>query len=92
MVAQANELAVNGCRPDLTFVFDVPVEEAYRRRLGRGAEDRLELKGVAFQEKVAAGFRAIAAEDPARAKLIDATRSVEEIFADVSTELRAAGV
>lgn len=91
MVAQANELAVNGCRPDLTFVFDVPVEEAYRRRSGRGAEDRLELKGGAFQEKVAAGFRAIAAEEPARVKLIDAARSVEEVFADVSAELRAVG-
>ncbi|MEE0613392.1 MAG: dTMP kinase [Collinsella stercoris] len=91
MVAQANELAVNGCRPDLTFVFDVSVEEAYRRRSGRGAEDRLELKGGAFQEKVAAGFRAIAAEEPARVKLIDAARSVEEVFADVSAELRAVG-
>lgn len=92
MVARANELAVDGCRPDLTFVFDVPVEEAHRRRSGRGAEDRLELKGLEFQQKVAAGFRSVAAEDPNRVKLIDAARCVEEVFADVSAELRAAGI
>ena len=45
MVSQANELAVDGCRPDLTLVFDLPVEDALRRRSGREAEDRLELKG-----------------------------------------------
>ena len=45
MVSQANELAVDGCRPDLTLAFDLPVEDALRRRSGREAEDRLELKG-----------------------------------------------
>lgn len=92
MVARANELAVDGCRPDLTFVFDVPVEEANRRRSGRSVEDRLELKGVEFQQKVAAGFRAVAAEDPARVKLIDSARDVDEVFASVRAELRAVGV
>lgn len=92
MVARANELAVDGCRPDLTFVFDVPVEEANRRRSGRSVEDRLELKGMEFQRKVAAGFRAVAAEDPARVKLIDAARDIDEVFASVCAELRAVGV
>ncbi len=59
MVSQANELAVDGCRPDLTLVFDLSVEDALRRRSGREAEDRLELKGLEFQERVAAGFRAL---------------------------------
>ena len=92
IVAEANTIAVDGYHPDLTFVFDVPVEEASRRRSGRAAEDRLELKGLAFQEKVAAGFRAIAAEDPARVKLVDAARSIEAIFKDVAHELCAVGV
>lgn len=92
MVAQANMLAVNGVHPNLTFVFDLPVQEAYRRRLGRSAEDRLELKGLEFQEKVARGFRALAAEEPARVKLIDAARSVEEVFASVEQELLHAGL
>lgn len=92
MVSQANELAVDGCRPDLTLVFDLPVEDALRRRSGREAEDRLELKGLEFQERVAAGFRAVAADEPDRVKLIDAGGSIAEVFFGVAAELRSAGL
>lgn len=92
MVFQANELAVDGCRPDLTLVFDLPVEDALRRRSGREAEDRLELKGMEFQERVAAGFRAVAADEPDRVKLIDAGGSIAEVFSGVAAELRSAGL
>lgn len=92
MVSQANELAVDGCRPDLTLVFDLPVEAALRRRSGREAEDRLELKGLEFQERVAAGFRAVAADEPDRVKLIDAGGSIAEVFSGVAAELRSAGL
>ena len=93
MVSQANELAVDGCRPDLTLVFDLPVEDAHRRRSTRtGAEDRLELKGSEFQQKVAEGFRAVAEDDPARVKLIDAGGSIDEVFSSVVDELRSAGL
>ena len=37
---------------------------------------------MAFQERVYKGFCAIAAEEPNRVKLIDATTTVEEVFAD----------
>lgn len=92
MVSQANELAVDGCRPDLTLVFDLPVEDALRRRSGREAEDRLELKGMEFQERVAAGFRAVAADEPDRVKLIDAGGPIAEVFSGVAAELRSAGL
>lgn len=92
MVSQANELAVDGCRPDLTLVFDLPVEDALRRRSGREAEDRLELKGLEFQERVAAGFRAVAADEPDRVRLIDAGGSIAEVFSGVAAELRSAGL
>lgn len=92
MVSQANELAVDGCRPDLTLVFDLPVEDALRRRSGREAEDRLELKGLEFQERVAGGFRAVAADEPDRVKLIDAGESIAEVFSGVAAELRSAGL
>ena len=92
MVSQANELAVDGCRPDLTLVFDLPVEDALRRRSDRAAEDRLELKGLEFQERVAAGFRAVAVDEPDRVKLIDAGGSIAEVFSGVAAELRSAGL
>ncbi len=92
MVARANELAVDGCRPDLTLVFDAPVEAALCRRSGRDAEDRLELKGLEFQHRVAAGFRVVAADEPDRVKLIDAVGSIAEVFSSVVDELRSVGV
>lgn len=92
MVSQANELAVDGCRPDLTLVFDLPVEDALRRRSDRAAEDRLELKGLEFQARVAAGFRAVAADEPDRVKLVDVGGSIAEVFSSVVDELRSAGL
>lgn len=92
MVTRANRIAVDGCHPDLTLVYDIDVEQALRRRSDRAAEDRLELKGLAFQRKVAEGFRALAAEEPQRVKLIDAARPIEDVFADTVNQVRAVGV
>lgn len=92
MVQEANALAVNGHHPDLTLVYDLDVEEALRRRCGRAAEDRLELKGLAFQAKVAEGFRVLASEEPARVKLVDAAQGVDEVFEQTVAELRSCGI
>ncbi len=82
VVARANALAVGACAPDLTLVFDIDPAVAARRRAARD-EDRMEAKGLAYQHRVAEGFRAIAASDPARVHLIDAARDVDAIHADV---------
>lgn len=92
MVTHANNIAVNGCHPDLTLVYDIDVEAALRRRSNRDGEDRLELKGVAFQEKVASGFRALIAEEPERVKRIDAARSIEQVFLQTIGQARLSGL
>lgn len=92
-VGAANELAVDGRHPDLTLVFELPVEEAARRAAVRnGSPDRVEAKGLAYQRRVAEGFRAIAAAEPGRVRLIDAAGTPDEVFARVLTVLRAAGL
>ena len=80
-VKRANALAVGECRPDVTLVFDVDVDVAAARRHGRDAADRLELKGLEYQRRVAHGFRAIAAEEPRRVRVVDASRGIDEVFA-----------
>ena len=80
-VKRANALAVGECRPDVTLVFDVDVGVAAARRHGRDAADRLELKGLEYQRRVARGFRAIAAEEPRRVRVVDASRGIDEVFA-----------
>lgn len=87
-VTRANELAVGACAPDLTLVFDIDPALAAERTVSR-AQDRMEAKGIAYQQRVAEGFRAIAAADPARVKLIDAARDIDAIHADVMVAVRA---
>ena len=60
-------------RPDLTIILDVTEETAKARLIQRDTTaDRYERMGPAFHARVAAGFRAIAAAEPARCRLIDA--------------------
>lgn len=81
-VTRANELAVGACAPDLTLVFDIDPALAAERTVSR-TQDRMEAKGIAYQQRVAEGFRAIAAAEPTRVRLIDAARDIDAVHADV---------
>lgn len=75
-------------RPDLTLVFDLPVDvglaraEAFAKADGH-AETRFESKGVAFHERLRAAFRQIAGAEPERCVLIDAAAGIDEVEAEV---------
>ena len=92
MVRDANNLAVAGTHPALTLVYHITPEQAALRMAARGAADRMEAKGMTFQERVYQGFCAIAAEEPNRVKLIDATATVEEVFEKTVEQIRAYGL
>lgn len=69
-----------GLQPDLTLFFDVPVGVGQDRlRAGQGHLDRFERESVAFHERVRAAYLERAGRDPRRVRLVDATRSVEDI-------------
>jgi dTMP kinase len=71
---------VGEVRPDLTLVFDLPAEVGLARAHARaGAEMRFESKGMAFHERLREAFQAIAAAEPARCALIDATASMDAV-------------
>ena len=74
--------------PDLTLILDAPTLITEARRLARRTDDRYERFDAAFAAKVAAGFRAIAAAEPDRCALIDASGSPEVIEAEISRVLR----
>lgn len=71
-------------KPDLTLVFDLPVDiglaraEAFAKADGH-AETRFESKGVAFHERLRAAFRAIAQAEPERCAMIDAGAGMDEV-------------
>ena len=83
------ELAVGRTVPDLTLLLRVSVEVSEARRAARGATipDRFEEADREFFRRVERGFDAIAASEPDRVKVIDATRSIEEVSAAVWHEV-----
>jgi len=82
-----NSNATSGLTPDVTFVLDIDPEAALRRRQSRGEEDRIELMGLEYQKKVRAGYLEISKLNPDRIVLLDASRSPEEIFGDISDKI-----
>ena len=73
-----NGIAVNGCKPDLTLLYDVSVEVA-QQRVG-SEKDRLEAEGAVFHNKVRNGYLELAKNEPERFAVIDASQSIESVF------------
>lgn len=79
------KLVVGADRPDLTLVFDLPVEVGLERARARAdGEARFESKGLTFHERLRTGYRAIAAAEPRRCVLIDASRPLEAVWEAVA--------
>jgi dTMP kinase len=73
-VGRLNTFSAGGLTPDLTLLFDVPVDEVERRRHAAGVDaDRMESSGRAFYERVRSGYLALAAAEPQRIVRIDGT-------------------
>lgn len=82
---------VIGREPDLTFVLDMEPAAALARGLARRSEEsRFEARGADFQARLREGFRALAAEFPARVRLIDGARAEELVAAEILALARAA--
>jgi dTMP kinase len=89
LIDELEKYVVGATRPDVTLVFDLDPAIGLARAKSRGAgiEDRYERKGLAFHEALRKGFLAIAAAEPARCKLINASLSEAEVFAAVLNAL-----
>jgi dTMP kinase len=80
-VAQVNEFATGGMRPDVTILLDLSPEAAATRA---GVEvDRFEREGLPLQEEVRTAYSELAARDPDRWVVLDADREPEEVHRDV---------
>jgi dTMP kinase len=84
-------VTIGDLKPDLTIILDVPVEVGLKRaaaRRGAGAPDRFEAEDIKFHQELRDAYRQIAAEDPDRCVLIDATPDPDVVAAQVWTVLR----
>jgi dTMP kinase len=78
--------ALLGCTPDVTLIFDVDEDTAAARL--NPLLDRVEAKGREFHRKVRQGYLDLARADPVHFRLIDASRSVEEVWGSLVSFLR----
>ncbi len=76
-------------RPDLTLLLDLPVADGLARAGARGAADRIEREATEFFERVRGAYRARAADDPQRFRIIDSSQSIEAVRAAVESALDA---
>lgn len=76
---ELNAICSGGIKPDLTLLLDIEPARAKERQAGQQA-DRLENEGRHFQEKVRYGYLELALSDPERIRVIDASRSPQEVF------------
>lgn len=83
MVKIVNSYATDGLTPDITFWMDIDPDAGKERVSKMGDFDRLEMEARDFHYRVYEGYRAIAQSEPDRIKRIDASRSVEEISAEI---------
>jgi len=79
-IEKITNFATDNLKPDLTFIFDIPLEVAKERaNLNKRAKDRIENFDEKFFYKVRNGYIKISNTDK-RYKIIDATESIDEIF------------
>jgi dTMP kinase len=83
-----HRVALGDFAPDLTLILDVPVEIGLARAAARSPADRFERLDRAFHERLRQGFREIAAADPARCALIDATGDPQAVHDTVRAVLK----
>ena len=93
IVATLNDFAAGPDRPDLTIILDVDVATAGARMLRRVrpavATDRMEQEPLEFYERVREGYCDLARREPARIRLLDGSRSVDEVESEIWREVSA---
>ena len=70
-------------RPDLTLLMDLPVETGLQRAGKRSTPDRFESQALVFFERVRAGYLSLAAAEPDRFRVIDASQTLAQVSAEV---------
>jgi len=87
---QSLETMVQGdMRPDLTLVLDVPVELGLERAGKRSEPDRFELEKTDFFNRVRQAYLSMAANNPQRYKIIDASQTLKHVQLQIADTLNS---
>ncbi|MFB3925946.1 MAG: dTMP kinase [Syntrophales bacterium] len=90
IIRKMNRFSCGGLKPELTFLFDLPVEAGLARAMKRmselgqdSREDRFEKEQIEFHKRVREGYHFLARREPGRFRIIDGTRDIVTIHRDV---------
>ena len=78
MVKAINNAATQGIKPNLTVLLDISVEKGLARKTKK-RQDRFERENIAFHQRVREGYLKLAANDPERWLIVDASQSRKKI-------------
>jgi dTMP kinase len=87
-VRAINEFGTGGLRPDRTLLLRIDPDAGLARAGGRGEADRLEGERPAFFAAIAEAYDALAAAEPERFTVIDASQEPDAVLADALAALR----
>ena len=82
-IAQLETFVQGDLRPDLTLIFDLPVEVGLARAVARGRLDRFEQEGIRFFEAVRSAYLQHAEAAPSRYRVLDAGQPLSAVQRDV---------
>lgn len=90
-ITKINAFALENYLPDVTVFIDLTPEAAFQRKKGADENDRLEQAGMAFHNRVYAGYKKLAEENPHRFVCIDGNKTPQEIFEKIVEALQERG-
>lgn len=88
-IAQLERMTLGDFRPDLTLVFDVPIEVSRERLAGVRTPDRFERQSGEFFARVRETYLQRARAEPLRMRVIDSTRTPDAVRADLRALVEA---
>ena len=91
-VEKVNSFALENCMPDYTVFLNISPTEAFKRKGGVDKDDRLELSGAEFHEKVYEGYLALSKKYPERFIMIDCSGSKWQTHEKIIKALEDRGV
>jgi len=93
-IRQINTISAGHLKPDMTFLFDTPVEIGLKRAVERisqikdsSKEDRFEREELNFHKKVREGYLSLARSEPERFRIIDGSKDISTVHREVCQQI-----
>lgn len=90
LICELHRIIFEDLKPDITLLLDLPPRVGLARAWQEldsgsrpGTESRFEEETIGFHEKVRAGYLELVGREPDRFKVIDASRKIDEVQADI---------